>query len=567
MKKKLLALLTIFACTSIGADAQRVLNISGKEYDAKDIQDITYRNLQDVTVDAVLAKQSEYRIFSEALKLTGLQDTLRVTNKGKKYHMEDPTDRDNFVLHYPTECAVGYTVFAEKDEVMRNNDINSVQDLIAYCNSKYAESAEWYDYLREKGIKVSTGTDYRNPFNALNMFMAYHIIKGAMPVDKLTYELNDRTKGNWNVCFGYEPQEYYETLLPHTLLKVWNTAPKTTKDLRINRYRKNNTLTDEIGTFGNDATHPIIFEGVSIDREASIETFNGCIHSIKSMLVYDKLAVASQQERMRFDVTNLLPEIADNGYRQALVDEVAQYSPSGNGNRVAFPSDFFENMQCYNPNTILRYCIMGAWRAFNSSQFQGWGEYDFAIKLPHVPTGTYEIRTCYALMSRGGQMQFYLGNSIDNMQKAGDPIDASMDPTESDNIMGCTEIETEYDNPNTDYGVASDKEMRKHGFMRAPASFSRGTYNTITDKLTYDPTDIYSAARNIVGSTSCRSEWGYGTMMLRYIVATVNIKQGEDTWLRIENLSKDPMLGWNQNFIELVPVSVCNNKDMSEDWY
>jgi hypothetical protein len=109
--------------------------------------------------------------------------------------------------------------------------------------------------------------------------------------------------------------------------------------------------------------------------------------------------------------------------------------------------------------------------------------------------------------------------------------------------------------------------MHVRGYMRAPASFSRGTYNSITDPLSYNEDDIYSAASQIIGSTSCRSETGYGTMMLRRIITTQRFEQGKDYWLRIKNLVNDTNLGWSFDFVELVPLDIVNSQTMTEDWY
>ena len=119
----------------------------------------------------------------------------------------------------------------------------------------------------------------------------------------------------------------------------------------------------------------------------------------------------------------------------------------------------------------------------------------------------------------------------------------------------------------SDFGVAAGQRMHVRGYMYAPASFSRGTYNTITDPLTYSDDDIYSAASQIVGSTSCRSEVGYGTMMLRRVITTQRFEQGKDYWLRIKNLVNDANLGWSFDFIELVPLDIVNSQTMTEDWY
>ena len=240
----------------------------------------------------------------------------------------------------------------------------------------------------------------------------------------------------------------------------------------------------------------------------------------------------------------------------------------GDGNRVAFQNNYFDNIVCYNPGTLLRFNVMGAWRAHNSDQFQGWDVYDFAIKLPHVPTGDYELRIIYPPMARGGLMQFYLGNSSkqSDMVAIGIPFDACANPYQ-DATIGYEDIISRADDETSDCGVESDQRMHVRGYMRAPASFSRGTYNTVTDPLTYSDDDIYSAASQIIGSTSCRSESGYGTMMLRRIITTQRFEQGKDYWLRIKNLVNDTNLGWSFDFVELVPLDIVNNQNMSEDWY
>lgn len=166
-------------------------------------------------------------------------------------------------------------------------------------------------------------------------------------------------------------------------------------------------------------------------------------------------------------------------------------------------------------------------------------------------------------------MQFYLGNSSSqaDMVAIGIPFDARSNPYE-DATIGYSDISSE-DSETNDYGVESDQTMHVRGYMRAPASFSRGGSNAITDKLSVsDPSDPYSAVRNqMVGTTSCRTESGYGTMMLRRIITTQRFEQSKDYWLRIKNLINDSNLGWSFDFIELVPVGIVNSNTMKEDWY
>ena len=511
-----------------------------------------------------LAREPLFSIFNEALLRTGLKDSLAKTDKGKTYDMgSNHTDRDGNLLYYPKECKIGYTIFAETDNVFKAAGINSFDDLKAKCIEWYANAADWYDYPRELGIQISTGDDYTNRFNVVNMFVSYHIIKASMAVDQLVYERKTGNE-NWNYAFGGEPQDYFETMLPHTLMKIWqplyhNTGSSVT--LWINRYRANNTLTDEVGLQGSDAMHQLISEGVKITRNAaaSIQSYNGYIHRIESILLYDKMVPTGVlNERMRLDTSTFLYELINNGIRGASPTEVSAMNGGGDGNRVAFPLDFFDNIVCYSASTVLRFNVQGAWRAHESDQFQGWNRYDFAVRIPPVPTGVYEIRMIYPPMDRGGLMQYYIGtsNKVQSMQALGIPLDARLPLHDAaGEAMGWTDPTAE-----EDYGVATDVMLRNNGYMRAPCSFSRGTYNSTTSPVT----DV----AQITGSTNCRTERGYGTSMIRRIVTRMQIKQSENYWLRIKNLiTDDPALGWSFDFIELVPVSIVDNQNYSEDWY
>ena len=141
-----------------------------------------------------LQRIPEFSIFSEALQMTGLADSLRRTRKDVEYTITDRNDNNSSrdPLYVPYDNLIMYTVFAETDSVMRLNGINNIDDLIAYANRVYGDAANWYDYPVEKGITISTGTDYTNRFNTLNMFVAYHLLFAGMPVDQLLYENNEK---------------------------------------------------------------------------------------------------------------------------------------------------------------------------------------------------------------------------------------------------------------------------------------------------------------------------------------------------------------------------------------
>ena len=509
-----------------------------------------------------MERASDLSIFAEAMRRTGLDKEIAETDRGVTYNMGNSNKtNDGILLYYPTECLIGYTVFAETNEVFRKAGINNIDDLIEKCKEWYGNAREWYSYLSEKNIEVSTGDDYENTFNVLNMFVRYHILKGAMAVTQLVYE-RDLTNANWNYAFGGEPYDYFETMLPHTMMKIWQPLYHNTgssSNIWINRCIANNTLTNQIGTMGTSDMHPIIREGVQIvhSLSQSITSYNGYVHRIKDILLYDQMVPQGVlNERLRLDVMTMLPEMSSNNIRGTSGDVIAQLNPySTNGSYIAYPLDYFENIKCYNNTTHLLSCTMGPWRCWESDQIQGWGQYDFAIRIPPVPTGVYEMRIDFPSVSYGGMMQFYIGTSSSpgSMLAAGIPFDIRKQGTE----YGYTNSEEE-----DDWGIESDRNMRNNGYMRAPCSFSRGTLNTTIAPVT-DPSLI-------TGNTNCRTESGTGTTptMVRRIIVKQQFKQSEAYWIRIKSLiNDDPTLKWFIDFIEMVPTSVCDNQNYLEDWY
>jgi len=539
--------------------------------------------LESKTVYDKLQTMDEFSIFFDALKLCQLGDILSIKQKSGTYTVSSLAGRPggswNGPYYYPTECKVKYTIFAEPDTVFQKMGINSVEDLKAKCDEWYAGADDpvsgWYEHPGTE--KVSTGNDYANTYNTLNMFVRYHILAAGMPVSKLLYDKEgqgiEAGNENWNYSFGGEPYDYYETLLPHTLMKIWQplySHPNNGNNIYINQYHPLNTLTDEIGTFGKDFPYGIHdeskggFPGVLIDRKNSdINTVNGYVHRICSPLIYTRdVNEKVLNERLRIDMSTILYEMINNDIRFAKGTEIGARNQNGNdGNMVLIPSNYCDNIKVYNTKTKMSFYVQGAWRAWESDQISIWDEYDFAFRLPPVPSGTYEIRIIYPATTFGGYMQYYIGtsSSTSTMQPLGIPIDASYPDVSNEaerNDVGyylSTDI--------TDYGVSSDLIMRNKGYMRAPASFSRGTWNGQQAPA--------SSAQELVDNInySCRYSNDGGTLF-RKILGTVNIKQGEERWIRMKNqLTGYDALGASIDFIELVPINIVNSQDYSEDWY
>ena len=512
-----------------------------------------------------IERHTEFSIFAEALRLTGLCDSIVKSDKGIKYTISnkkdvnvDGTEKPG-ECYAPEECLVKYTIFAEPNSVLAKNNINSLQDLIQYANSVYGGASDWYDYVSEKGISISTGNDYTNRFNALNMFVAYHILYAGMPEDELVYENSPKWQKaqTWNYCNGAQPFDYYETMLPHTILKIWQPEPLTSrKSLYINRYVTLNTLTDDLGTMGSSAMHQLETGpgmNIKINRTSdnpdnlltNIQTYNGYIHSINDMLIYNaNVPQKVLHERLRFDSTTFLVEMINNGIRMSNATE--NRAKGSDHDRVAFPLNYFDNVVSYTPSNCFRYNIKGAYNAWQSDTFQGWGDYDLAIKLPSVPTGTYEFRIFYTPMGHGGMMQFYMGTSSNQQSMMALDIPLDVRIPISDPSIGSTPFYEE-----EDLGVATDAALRNRGFMR-------GLFSYVDHP---EKGDANNTDRNQRSDASNAS--------LRKLFTPQIYRQSEEYWFRIKNVISDGNNGrkWQFDYIEFVPMDIINNDTYAEDWY
>ena len=493
-------------------------------------------------VGDVLTRNDDYSIFAQALAETGWDKKLMDYQKeGTFVYNQLPRDGwANTQLDYPDYCQVGYTIFAESDAEMRRNGINSFDDLKTYANQVYGNAADWYDYVSENNLTVSTGTDYDNPLNALNMFVAYHIVNGMMSPNQLVFEKGQSTY--WNFAPDADPHDYYETMLPHTLLKVWEPSQVGNgRTLYVNRYQTYNTLTDEVGTQG--ANHTVVKNGFTVNRTAQ-QAYNAYIISLtnqdanseyKGLLVYDRTVPKMVlNERMRVNCTSLFPELISNGIR---------YTDTYAGSRYGLPSNYFDNIVRYNEEICFCYCSRGAWRSWQADQLQFWGGFDFAFKLPSVPSGLYELRVIYAPMSYGAFVQYYIGNSSDvsSMRALGIPLDMTV--SIEDPRIGWTKSTDE-----EDQGVASDIAMHNRGFMRSPYSLCGHGENGWSVE------------------TSGRVEGPYSAT-IRAVLGREQLNQGDENWVRIKLLSNVHTVPMSIDFIELCPVSVADNQQYMEDWY
>lgn len=482
-----------------------------------------------------------YRLWTQALQLTGLSSMLDESTREDVGVKVEQNDDKAYSL--PAEaCKEGFTVFAETDATFAKYGITTIDQLIDYANRAYgncnlsSEAGGWYDYMYDNNIKVSTGTDYENQWNALNMFLRYHILPYSVASTKLTYSYNEISSAKL--------YEYNRTLLPNTLMKV-------SYDLRsgkwlINKGVEYSTLTSNPGSTTVDSELQKESEeatGVGIDTKNSANPLNGWIHPLEDILVYNHaVPYVVLKERIRFDDTSLLDEMMTNGFRGSTKAELVTLVKKSGKSRVIFPTKYFRNLVTYNDNqTVFKYLVKdeGPYANFQGDEFMCEGTYDFAIKLPSVPLdGTYEIRMGYTAETARGMLQVYLGSSSDRttMQACDIPLDMRHVPEKTGDIS----VTGWLPSGELDGGVATDQAMRNHGYMR-------GAY-------------YYYVEGPNKGNISRAHHKN-----LRRILYRGQLNQGEH-WLRFKTvLPEETKTQFHLDYIELVPSDVYNNSTYSED--
>lgn len=477
------------------------------------------------TVPAQIENMKYLSIFYEALEKTGLDNKLQ-DYKDFNYKDGDKTTLtiyNNPGCPYPANRYYGFTAFVETDEVFNNAGIFNIDDLYAKCK-------EWYP--------TATDPDFKSENNALNKFIAYHLLDRKLLYTRLVcYEI---TCGNYfksesNLLKRGDRYEYYETM-QGTLMKV--TRPLSdanySTQILINYARDINTResTDIAGETLEGRANILISNptDISADTEKypgfNQEALNGSIHLIDRPLIYDENLMVGHvlSEIIRIDFSAIVPEFTNNNIRwcdgQGVVfapgsGDYEFYIPHSYSNRLKFNAD--ESRLYYlSPHT--------SWANYQGDEMMCLGQFDFAYRIPHVPAGTYELRMGYSANTNRGIIQFYVDDEVTGI------------PTDLRKLLNVPEVGWLADGNTDDNGVANDKQMKNRGWLKGPTTFYYG------------------------GSTIARAYNGD----CRRVITTKYLGEG-DHWLRFKNVNEndDGLDQFMHDYLEIVPVGWMRREDVS----
>lgn len=371
----------------------------------------------------VLDENGGFKIFAEAFRLTHLNDsTERIIDES--YVCPYPTGevrRGESIYKIPTVKRYGYTLFAEPDYVMKEAGINSVDDLVKYAERYYG---------------TEDRSDYTSRNNALNKFVAYHLLDRQMSTNSFIYN-GACTSAN----FMSERKEYYETMYEFHLMEI-------KAGNRINMQRNGS------------------YVGLT-EAESNLYGINGFVHSLNTMLVYDEDIMVNDvlNKRIRFDFYNVPPELTNNNIRWQLVGMT-------DATAYMITSDYCKKHLSFTEETEITMWASESWTNFEADELKLNGWYDFTLRMLPVPPGSYEIRLGYRQESWRGIAQLFVDGEIQGIPR--DLRIAGTDPQ----VGWIADTGSPADAEN-------DKAMRNRGYMKAPASiWTLQGMTTLRDKET-----------------------------------------------------------------------------------
>ena len=485
----------------------------------------------------LIAAQPSFSLFSSAIKATGLDKLLSTyeidpeydgTLKGKDFGTAEKGEEP-----YPEEKKQKYTVLIESNDLFAQNDINTLPELIEFAEKWYGTEAK---------------DSCTNPNNALYKFVAYHIIDRQLQYSSGTgpggFLMENFDCSNFNSEINmpttFDRYDYFETMLPYTMIKVTKpfTNEGTLRQEIVINYAQN------MGTaYVKEEMRPhinVIVERASeTTQRPGLENFtqealNGMIHTIDRILIYneDEMVGNIINERMRWDIMSLFPELTSNGER---------WKTSLDGNNLTYiPKGYSERLVINNNDSHVYYLRphqtwTGQYPNYQGDELLVTGQYDFEYRLPHVPEGDYEIRFGFSTSINRGICQFYLDKKI-----CGIPVDMRKNE-ENTIIMGWFKEKGDGIEMSEDEIKANDKAMRNRGYMKGPASIHLNS-----EKESMRDSD----------------------MSIRKIIGTFRLKQGNH-WLRFKNVTENSSGTdqFNQDFLEMVPTRIINDPTKPEDQY
>ena len=424
----------------------------------------------------------------------------------------------------PEHRRYGFTLFAETDNFWESELGKTYTDITP---------ADVRDYIVAQGLypEATTGDDFASPDNALYQFVSYHLLPMRVAKDKLVLHVNEYGYSSKTPDrLGIPVMEYYTTMGPRRLLKTYQS--RASDGICLNRFP---SIDNSRHGTGDEISCDPDKQGVRVDVEAAVtDIINGIIYPISGLLAFDPLTRDRLgRERIRFDVTSLLPEFMSNDIRKRPTTEARHqnvYIPPTSTYPYLDALTMIDETYCVYENAYGY-----EWCNLQADEFQIAGRYDVTLRLPPVPVdGTYELR--YKLLATGSRSicQIYFGTDRENLKPTGMPLDLTQG---FNSAAGQQYYGWQNDTDDEISDAFTDLRLRQHNVMKGAKAIATRT-GTERDKNNYQA--------------------------LRHILLRREMKAGETYYVRFRSVM-DVSRTLYMDYFELCPRSVYDNPYQPED--
>lgn len=445
---------------------------------------------------------------------------------------------------------LGYTGFVETDKVFQDKwgipapnydasagTITNASEIIAAITAKC-----------EEAYGTEAQGDLKNENNAINRFVAYHFIEGKVPHNQFVQHFNEwgykygDIKNPQQTTYSIDIWDYFVTVGDRRgLIKVMQDAAD--RKIYLNRTCKYNPKDNykQVAVIrpGIEVLAVNEHEGVLYDNNAK----NGFFYPINDILILDKpTARALGYERIRFDLSTMLPELLSYGCRS---EKKYTYFPKLSSPRADGTKGYFKNILNESADTRLLYLHAShyggtGWRDYQGDEFMVAGVYDFTLRLPPVPVdGTYEIRMGITNNTLRGMCQIYFGDDPNRLVPAGLPLDMRQAAANNDNVGWVA------DGKDEDVNAENDKNMRNQGYMKATKFFTQCDGK---------------------GDSNVRNITHGAYASLRRIITTQSLKANKTYYLRFKSALDKSDSQFFSDYFEIVHSSVYNGVEAEDVW-
>ena len=468
-------------------------------------------------------------LFNSALIATGIADSM--------YKFRDETfnskdwPRIRYVSHVnketatvPDEKRYGFTAFVPTDSVLLEKyGIKTLEDM-------YKKACEIYDAVYPEDVNqpyhaFDQLTHRKNP---LNRFIAYHVLTRDVKGWNYLTPLNDIGI----ITTLMNPVDWYETMLPHTMLKF--------ERLTVRKYAGTSVVGQRYVNRRYDDDYQITGAKVerSIEKEYVQDALNGRYFYVDDILAFSlQTRDVVHNTRIRMDFSTIFPELMTDDCRQngdpkkqdPDYDETAKY-----GRNYYFPDGFLDGVKLTSGLFIYRR-PHDYYDCYEGDEMNLFGNFDITFRLPPVPyEGEWQVRMGYAQEPSRGIAQVYFDG-----KPQGIPLDMTIglsDPT----ILGSDWV-ADYTTLSVIDQAADQKVLKNKGYYRGAAGGYRynGAGGTTTAVFATQP------------------------QTFRIVFCTVHMDPNQDHYLRVRCVSskKGNDNEFMLDYLELVPKSIYGVTD------